>query len=98
MADSYDTCSENVRVTKQLLESTGFSSNFAKSMLTPRQKMEHLCFVLYSQTMTVYVTKDKQDKLIDKCHVVLEQSPMIRLVAELIGFIVSSFTGADYGP
>ena len=92
-----DTCSENVRVTKQLLESVGFSINFAKSMLTQRQNMEHLGFVLYSQTITVSVTKDKQDKLIDKCHVVLEQSPTIRLVAELIGIIVSSFTGADYG-
>ena len=64
MADSYDTCSDNVRVTKQLLESVGFSINFAKSML----KMEHLGFVLDSQTMTVAVTKDKQDKLIYKCH------------------------------
>ena len=58
MADSYDTCSENVRVTKPLLESVGFSINFAKSMLTPRQKMEHLGFVLDSQTITVSVTKD----------------------------------------
>ena len=98
MSDSYDTCSENVRVTKHLLESVGFFINFAKSMLTPRQKMEHLGFVLDSQTMTVSVRKDKQDKLIDKCHVVLEhRSPTIRLVAELIGIIVSSFTGSDYG-
>ena len=99
MADSIATCSENVTVTKQLLESVGFSINFAKSMLIPSQKMEHLGFVLDSQTMTVSVTKDKQDKLIDKCHVVLEhRSPTIRLVAELIGIIVSSFTGAEYGP
>ena len=99
MADSYDTCFDNVRVTKQLLESVGFSINFAKSMLTPRQKMEHLGFVLDSQTMTVAVTKEKKDKLVDKCHVVLEhRSPTIRLVAELIGIIVSSFTGVEYGP
>ena len=99
MAGSYDTCFDNVRVTKQVLESVGFSINFAKSMLTPRQKMEHLGFVLDSQTMTVAVTKEKQDKLVDKCHVVLEhRSPTIRLVAELIGIIVSSFTGAEYGP
>ena len=53
MADSIATCSENVTVTKQLLESVGFSINFAKSMLIPSQKMEHLGFVLDSQTMTV---------------------------------------------
>ena len=82
MADSYDTCSDNVRVTKQLLKSVGFSINFAKSMLTPRQEMEHLGFVLDSQTMTVAVTKEEQDKLIDKCHFVLEhRSSTIRLVA-----------------
>ena len=99
IADSYDTCFDNVRVTQQLLESVGFSINFAKSMLTPRQKMEHLGFVLDSQTMTVAVTKEKQEKLVDKCHVVLEHSsPTIRLVAELIGIIVSSFTGVEYGP
>ena len=80
--DSYDTCSDNVRVTKQLLVSVGFSINFAKPMLTSRQKMVHLGFVLDYQTMTVAVTKEEQDKLIDKCHFVLEhRSSTIRLVA-----------------
>ena len=64
MADSIATCSENVTVTKQLLESVGFSINFAKSMLIPRQKMEHLGFVLDSQTMTVSVTKENRTRVI----------------------------------
>ena len=98
MAESYNDCYNNVKVAHALFESVGFSINETKSALAPSQRLEHLGFILNSTDMTVSLTKDKQDKLINKCYVVLEhQAPTIRLVAELIGLMVSSFTALDYG-
>ena len=48
--------------------------------------------------MTVTLTKRKVDNLICKCKQILSESaPTIRSVAELIGLMVSSFTGVEFG-
>ena len=48
--------------------------------------------------MTVTLTKRKVDNLICKCKQILSESaPTIRSVAELIGLMVSSVTGVEFG-
>ena len=98
MAHSLHACQENIRHTSDLFKSLGFCINEEKSMISPSHKMEHLGFILDATSMTVSLTREKQVKLIGKARAVLEdRSLKIRTLAELIGLIVSSFTGAEYG-
>ena len=49
--------------------------------------------------MTVCLTQQKQQKLKSAClHVFNVQRPTIRLVAQLLGLMTSSFPGVMYGP
>ena len=98
MAQTFDSCQDSIRYADRLFRSVGFYINYDKSELYPMQEIEHLGFVLNSTRMTVTLTEGKRVKLINKCRQVLADNGLtIRSVAELIGLIVSSFTGADYG-
>ena len=98
MASSYDECMNSVDFTENLFKSLGFYINVNKSVTTPTQELEHLGFLLNSVNMTVTLTKRKVDNLICKCKQILSESaPTIRSVAELIGLMVSSFTGVEFG-
>ena len=98
MASSYDECVNSVDFTENLFKSLGFYINVNKSVTTPTQELEHLGFLLNSVNMTVTLTKRKVDNLICKCKQILSESaPTIRSVAELIGLMVSSFTGVEFG-
>ena len=67
-------------------------------MTITTQELEHLGFLLNSVNMTVTLTKRKVDNLICKCKQILSESaPTIRSVAELIGLMVSSVTGVEFG-
>ena len=60
--------------------------------------MEHLGFILNSTDMTVSLTSKKKISLLAKCIEVINcKAPSIRAVAELIGILVSSFTGVEFG-
>ena len=98
MEQSADSCRDSIMFTEKLFRSLGFSINYAKSEFTPVQVIEHLGFVLNSVNMTVTLPENKKAKLISKCLQVLHDNTCtIRSVAELIGLIVSSFTGSDFG-
>ena len=88
----------SVDFTENLFKSLGFYINVNMSVTTPTQELEHLGFLLNSVNMTVTLTKRKVDNLICKCKQILsENAPTIRSVAELIGLMVSSFTGVEFG-
>ena len=98
MAQTFDSCQDSIRYADSLFRSIGFYINYDKSKLKPMQEIEHLGFVLNSTRMTVTLTEAKKVKLVNKCTQVLaDNGRTIRSVAELIGLIVSSFTGAEYG-
>ena len=98
MAQTFDSCQDSIRYADSLFRSIGFYINYDKSELKPMQEIEHLGFVLNSTRMTVTLTEAKKVKLVNKCTQVLaDNGHTIRSVAELIGLIVSSFTGAEYG-
>jgi hypothetical protein len=60
---------------------------------------EFLGFLFNSIDMTVSLTPKKKDKLKNMCLDLLRKhKPTIRLVAQVIGTLVSSFPGVLYGP
>ena len=98
MAQTFDSCQNNIQYAERLFSSLGFCINYDKSEFRPVQEIEHLGFLLNSVHMTVTLTELKRAKLSNKCSLVLKDNGRtIRSVAELIGLIVSSFTGAEYG-
>ena len=99
MGLSFDTCLSNIQDANNLMESLGFHMNYAKSVMVPTQRLEHLGFILDSRRMTVTLTDSKIDNLICKCKAILLPTTVkIRKVAELIGILVSSFTAVQFGP
>ena len=98
MSQTFDQCNDKLRMTDELFTSLGFGINYAKSATTPSQQLEHLGFLLDSANMTVSLTQNKREKLKNKCrHILNTERNTIRDVAELIGILVASFTGVEYG-
>ena len=97
--ESYEACQINVIETIKLLTKLGFFVHTEKSVTDPCQKMEHLGFILNSKEMTVSLTEDKCNKLLEKITTIDHtERPTIRLVASAIGSMVSYTTGVEYGP
>ena len=70
-----------------------------QSVFSPTQKLVYLGFVFDSVSMCVTLTPEKAAKL-KKAATDLPQSkkPIIRKVAQCLGYIVSSFPGSAYDP
>ena len=66
----------------------------------PTQCVEFLGFLLDSTSMTVRLTCTKKHKLAQMCQKFLQPKKFftIRQVASLIGSLVSSFLGFEFGP
>lgn len=97
--DTYHECHENALSTVQLLKNLGFVIQEEKSCLNPSQQLEYLGFVLNSMTMTVKLTHARVEKVVKACEKLLNDShPTILNLAEVIGLMVSSFPGVEYGP
>lgn len=97
--DGYQDCLANVVDTIKLFDSLGFIIHPEKSVFIPTQIITFLGFVLDSRTMTVYLTQQKQLKVKNAClHIIKIQRPVIRLIAQLLGLMTSSFPGVMYGP
>ena len=97
--NDYDSCVKNVIDTITLFDKLGFVIHPEKSVLNPTQVIEFLGFTLDSITMRVYLTSEKAEKLkleasaLFHCH-----RPSIRMVARVIGILISSFPGNQFGP
>ena len=97
--DTYHECHENALSTVQLLQNLGFVIQEEKSCLNPSQQLEYLGFVLNSMTMTVKLIHARIEKVVKACEKLLNDShPTILNLAEVIGLVVSSFPGVEYGP
>ncbi|XP_068734410.1 uncharacterized protein [Montipora capricornis] len=96
--DTYHECHENALSTVQLLQNLGFVIQEEKSCLNPSQH-QYLGFVLNSMTMTVKLIHSSVEKAVKACEKLLNDShPTILNLAEVIGLMVSSFPGVEYGP
>ena len=88
---------QHCRHNKSLEESWTLSSRGHKSVTTPTQIIQHLSFILNSIDMTVSLAKTKVVTVTKIAQVVLSKSEMpIRLVARLIGHMVSCFPGVNF--
>lgn len=97
VGSSYDECKANIRDTLDLLRALGFYPNEDKSVIKPTHKIQHLGFILDSIELSVSISSEKLVKLIDIATLVLDSHRIrIRLVAKLIGHMVSCFPAVEY--
>ena len=63
--NTYDECSENIRHTVEMLDRLGFTISLKKSVLVPSQTIVFLGFILCSTDMTIRLTKEKCDSIVE---------------------------------
>ena len=98
ISNTYQECSENVRVSMSLLTSAGFEINQEKSVLTPSNLVRFLGFFIDSVAMTVYLPQDKVTRMESLCKAVLSvEHVTLQQVATLIGTMVSYLPAMQYG-
>ena len=90
----------NTLTAVQLFISLGFQVHPKKSMVVPTQKIEYLGFVVSSIDMTVRLTEEKVSAIIKRCRDFsrVNKEHSIREVASLVGTLISTFPGVQYGP
>ena len=92
-------CQTSLRLAIELLQNLGFTVHLEKSQLKPGTILIFLGFVIDSEKMTVTLTPEKKEKLVNLIDEVLSKCQVtIRTVASLIGKFVSSLPASLYGP
>ena len=82
-----------------LLQKLGFSINWEKSELRPSQEMEFLGMIINSTTMTVWLPKEKVQKLLNLCQDTLKQEVIsLRNLASLIGKLQATSPAISMAP
>ena len=90
---------ESVTDTVKVFDSWGFNIHDEKSQLMLTQEITYLGFVINSQTMTIMLTHERKQKLLNACACLLEKTAeKIRTVASCIGLMVASFVAVPLGP
>ena len=75
-----------------------FTVRDEKSQLEPTQEITYLGFVINSTDMTVKLTYERTQKVLQACDDLLRQTrSKIRSVASCVGLMVSSFAGVPLG-
>ena len=97
VAYDFSSCKNNIAATVQLFDSLGLTIHPVKSVLIPTQIIEFLGFILNSITMTVSVSVEKGQKLVDLSAFVLSKSQCtIRDLAQLTGKFVACSPAVKY--
>ena len=98
MGHTYTSCEENIWETTNMFLKLGFVIHPTKSVLIPTQELEFLGFLLNSNSMTIRLPPRKAITVEQACENLLNQSnPTIREVARVIGLLVSSLPGVQFG-
>jgi hypothetical protein len=98
VAKSRDSCVDNVKDTIKMSQNAGFTIHATKSVLTPTQRIVFLGFWLNTVDMTVKLTDEKAKKLKHACENILQKDTIsLQNLAEVIGMMVASFPGVQYG-
>ena len=96
---TYESCMWNIKDTVTLMDSLGLTVHPRKSVLVPTQQIIFLGFLLCSITMTVRLTPERCQDVIDLCKSILAQKRItIRLFSKLIGKLVATQQGVEYAP
>ena len=95
--NSYEECAHNVKVTLMTLKKLGFEIS-EKSVLIPNTQLDHLGFVLKSKDMTVSLSENKREQIIQLILSSLQSTSLtVREVAKLVGTLIASFPAVKYG-
>ena len=98
MGESKASCLNNYQATEALMKILGLGINYDKSVCDPVQLILHLGFMIDSVLMIVYLTQEKKDHIKSLCAKLYNMnSASIRLVAKVIGTLIATFSGVDYG-
>ena len=98
IAPSIAECKDNIHDTVMMSENTGFIVHPVKSILEPTKLITYLGFWLNSSTMTVKLTNEKATKLKLACQTLLDKNLVtIKHLASVVGLMVASFPGVQYG-
>ena len=96
--DTSAQCKAAVDRTVSHLEQLGFCIHKEKSMFEPSRSLTFLGFVLNSDTMTVTLTTEKAATIKSLCTEMLHKEFItIQKLAVLIGKLVASFPGVEFG-
>lgn len=102
IAKTYRHCMESLLILIEVLGDLGFVIHPEKSVFVPSRKIEFLGFIINSLDMTVRLTTEKKDKILQPCIDILDKSSndeiiTIRDIAKLLGKFSSSFIGVTEG-
>ena len=98
VGDSVERCRESLRELRGSLEKLGFVIHEDKSGFEPTKQLVFLGFILDSEEFKIFLTKEKEEKLIRAAEGILEKgAPSIREVAGLVGLMVAFAQGFPYG-
>jgi hypothetical protein len=98
LGDDMSECIENLKQTIELFLRLGFHIHPDKCVLIPTQEITFLGFVINSLSLTVALSQQKKLKLKSLCLQALSgQVFTIRFIAHVIGKIVSSLPGVEFG-
>ena len=96
---TYETCLQNIKDTVTLMDSLGLTVHPEKSVLVPTQQIVFLGFLLCSITMTIRLTPDRCQAVIECCKDIMAQKRVtIRKFSQLIGSLVATQPGVEYAP
>ena len=91
---SFEECSNNTKVTENLMDPLGFTVHSYKSVLFPTKQIVFLGFLLCSDSMTVGLTPKRKNELLAYCKALLNKSKCtIRKFAK-----VASEPGVEHAP
>ena len=90
VSDDFETCERSLHQLSDTLEKLGFVIHETKSVMIPTQELVFLGFVIDSQEFKVYLTRDKEEKMVRAAEDILrKKSPTIREVAGILGLMTA---------
>lgn len=96
---TFQSCIENVQDTVQLMDRLGLTISQSKSVFIPCTKIVFLGFILCSVSMTVRLTPEKCQDIIELCKEMKKiKRTTIRIFAKLIGKLVAAGPGVEHAP
>ena len=97
--DDYVDWFSNVLNTKEILRSLGLKTHPDKFKFIPTQCITYLGFILNSVQMTITLTQEKKEKILNLCYETHKEDVVtIRLLSKLIGKLVAAFPAVTSGP
>ena len=96
---TYSACEHNINETVKLLDKLGFTISISKSVLIPSKSIVFLGFILCSETMTIRLTKEKCDNILELCSRILKcRRITIQQFSQIIGKLVAASPGVTHAP